>query len=363
MGKTIVIRIPLERLLRDGQETFVIQLDTRAGSVEGVEEQETETTLEQGEEKETSNSFFAFMETIIAQLKADGKARTSEAYRAAMISLGKYLKGNELDINMMTSQLMEGYEAWLFSNEVKPNSSSFYMRILRAVYNRAVRKGLVGDQKPFERVYTGNARTVKRAVDIETIRRLEGMKPESATACYARDMFLFSFYTRGMSFVDMAYLLKSDLHDGLLTYRRRKTGQQLTIKWEQPMQHLLDQHPSANDKYLLPIIKRCNAKERSQYRHQQRIINEELHTLSKQLGLTRPLTMYVARHSWASIAHDLEAPMSIISQGMGHDSEQTTQIYLKEMDNGKIDALNRRILSLATQAEDPILEETTGRLL
>jgi integrase len=112
----------------------------------------------------------------------------------------------------------------------------------------------------------------------------------------------------------------------MLVYCRRKTGQRLAIRWERQMQQIVERNPPRNDKYLLPVIRRCNGKERSQYRHHQRRINEELHAISEMLGLQQPLTMYVARHSWASIAHSLDTPVGVISQGMGHDSEKTTHI-------------------------------------
>ena len=240
--KTIVIKLSLEQLLKSGQDTIEIQLDGLDMS------QEQAASMPRPAE----TSFFAFMNTVIDQLKGNGKERTAEAYRAAKGSLMKYRKGQDFALDELTGQMMEGYEAWLGSKDVKMNSRSFYMRILRAVYNRAVKNGMVADQKPFAEVYTGNAKTAKRAVGIETIRRMETFQPDSAKASYARDMFLFSFYTRGMSFVDMAYLRKSDLHDGVLDYCRRKTGQRLTIRWEQQMQRIVDRYPHTNDKFLLP---------------------------------------------------------------------------------------------------------------
>ena len=335
MKKTIVIKLSLEQLLKSGQDTIEIQID---GITMPQEQAEPAP-------RPADTGFFAFMESVIKQLKDKGKVRTAETYRATLLSLRKYRHDKDFSVSELTVQMMGDYEAWLRRNGLKMNSCSFYMRILRAVYNRAVDRRLVTDSKPFAKVYTGNAKTVKRAVDIKVIRELEAMPLDSRYARYARDMFLFSFYTRGMAFVDMAYLRKSDLRNGMLVYSRRKTGQQLTVKWESQMQQIIDRNPPANDTYLLPVIKRCNGKERSQYRHQQRRINEELHKLSETLGLQQPLTMYVARHSWASIAHALDVPVGIISQGMGHDSEKTTQIYLKELDNGRIDDLNREIIS------------------
>lgn len=86
------------------------------------------------------------------------------------------------------------------------------MKRLRAVYNKAVEEGWTDDQHPFRKVFTSTEKTVKRAIPLHAIRRLKELNlSHSSSQCFARDMFLFSFYTRGMSFVDIAYLQKGDL--------------------------------------------------------------------------------------------------------------------------------------------------------
>ena len=132
--------------------------------------------------------------------------------------------GQDVPLDGINSDLMLMYEAYLKTRDVRMNTISFYMRNLRAVYNRAVEKGLTAQTYPFRHVYTGVEKTVKRAIPIIAIKELKeldlSLKP---SLDFARDMFMFSFYTRGMSFIDMAYLKKSDLKNGILTYRRRKT--------------------------------------------------------------------------------------------------------------------------------------------
>ena len=181
-------------------------------------------------------SVFTFMQGIIAQLKNLGKIRTSETYTATLSSFKKFCDYKDLSIGEINCSLMGRYEAWLKSNGSCPNTVSFYMRIIRAVYNRAVEKGIIMQANPFKHVYTGVAKTMKRAVPLSTLRRIRTLdlagKPRLA---FARDMFFFSFYTRGMSFIDMAYLKKTDINSGNLVYRRRKTGQRLTIKLEDCM--------------------------------------------------------------------------------------------------------------------------------
>ena len=144
---------------------------------------------------------------------------------------------------------------------------------------------------------------------MQTIRRIKNVElPDEPSLKLARDMFMFSFYTRGMSFIDMAFLRKDDLKNGLLSYRRRKTGQRLYIKWEQCMQDIVDMYPSNTNGYMLPIITEKTDVTR-QYRNVQHLINNKLKQIMTATGCEQPLTMYVARHSWASIAHSRHIPL------------------------------------------------------
>ena len=149
-----------------------------------------------------------------------------------------------------------------------------------------------------------------------------------------------------MAFVDMAYLQKKNLKDNVLTYRRKKTGQLLSIRWEDCMENIVDQYSSLSSPFLLSIIKDSTGNTRKQYHNALTLINHNLKAIGKELGLTLPLTMYVARHSWASIARDEGIPISVISEGMGHDSESTTQIYLASLETQVIDKANKKILRL-----------------
>ena len=292
------------------------------------------------------SSFFNFMHGVIAQLKLLGKIRTSETYIATFKSFMVFRENQDVPLDGISSDLMLLYEAHLKARDVSMNTISFYMRNLRAVYNRAVEKGLTPQNKPFRHVYTGVDKTIKRAIPIKEIKALKeldlSLKP---SLNFARDMFMFSFYTRGMSFIDMAYLKKSDLQNGILTYRRRKTGQQLSIKWEKCMEDIVSKYAQNQTDYLLPIIKET-VNERRQYDNALHLVNYHLKDLSSLLKLQRPLTMYVARHSWASAAKAKNIPLSVISEGMGHDSEATTQIYLASLETSVVDKANKMILGL-----------------
>ncbi len=291
-------------------------------------------------------SLFSFWHNVIAQLKQLGKVRTAETYTATLKSFMKFQNNQDVPLDGITSDMMLLYEAHLKARGVRMNTISFYMRIFRAVYNRAVEKGVTTQQNPFRHVYTGVDKTVKRAIPIKDIKTLKDMDLSMhPTLDFTRDMFMFSFYTRGMSFVDMAYLKKSDIKNGILTYRRRKTGQELTVKWEKCMVDIVAKYPENKTDFLLPIIKE-EGNERRQYDNALHLVNYRLKELSTMLKLQRPLTMYVARHSWASAAKANNVPLSVISEGMGHDSEATTQIYLASLETSVVDKANKMILGL-----------------
>ena len=294
----------------------------------------------------SGNFLFPFMEHLIISLKELGKVRTSETYASALNSFKRFRKGKDLLLDDVDTDVMMAYEAYLLHSGISINSSSFYMRNLRAVYNRAVEKELTVQRFPFRHVYTGVDKTRKRAVPLQVIRQIKEMDLSRKPALdLARDMFLFSFYTRGMSFVDMAYLRKKDLNGSVLSYRRRKTGQQLFVKWEKCMQEIVDKYDTSQSVYLLPVIKPFSKMdERKQYIYVAHNINRSLKIIGNRLGLPVQLTMYVSRHAWASIARSKHVPLSVISEGMGHDSEATTRIYLASLDTAAIDKANRMIL-------------------
>ena len=294
-----------------------------------------------------ADGFLYFTRNLIDQLRQIGQARRAEAYLTSINSFTRFRSGKDIRLEELDTGLIIEYEAYLKSIGLCSNSTSYYMRNLRAVYNRAVAEELTVQHHPFRYVYTGISKTQKRAIPMKSIRQIRDLNlADDPISAYARDLFMFSFYTRGMSFVDMAFLKKRDLQNGILSYRRRKTNQQLTIKWEKPMQEIIDRYDTTESPYLLPIIKNNGKDEVRQYRNEEHLINKKLKKIGTQLGLQIPLTTYVARHGWASIAQSKHIPIATISEAMGHDSEQTTRIYLASLDTSGVDKANRLIINL-----------------
>lgn len=300
------------------------------------------------DKRQKSICFNEFSRNLINDLKSNGKIRTAETYQTTVNSFNRFL-GNIEDISMhsFNQKLMSKYENYLQKEGLCSNSSSFYMRNLRAIYNRAVQQGITTQNFPFKYVYTGISKTQKRAISINLFRKIKNFNSKSDQNMeFAKDIFLFSFYTRGMSFVDIAFLKKENLKNGILSYKRRKTKQKLVIKWEKQMQEIIDKYDTSKSPYLLPIINKPEKDCWLQYKSAEHLVNNKLKKLGKELGLNIPLTTYVARHSWASIAKSKNIPISIISEAMGHDSEATTRIYLTTMDTSAIDNANKLILKL-----------------
>ena len=292
-----------------------------------------------------SGSVFSFIRAQILHKRQMGRIRSSETYQSTLNSFMRFRRYADLTFGMMDSGMIELYEAYLRNQGLSRNTSSFYMRILRTNYRSAVDLGLVRDVHPFKHVYCGIDKTVKRSVSLADIKRIKGLDLSALPLLdYARDMFIFSFCTRDMSFVDMAYLRKTDLANGYITYRRKKTGQLLTVEWTRQMQDILDKYPPNPTRYLLPVILREDGRERNQYQNEMTKINRRLKEVARLACLSVPLSLYYSRHSWASIARRKDIPLSVISEGLGHDSETTTQIYLDSIKSYEVDRANKKIL-------------------
>lgn len=344
----IIIDVPIKMLQDEGSEiilkigrntdgTIYVSRDNDAQEQEGC-------TASFAVEADEPVWLCEYMDQLISGFQEEGKWRISETYASTKNSIMRFTHGQDIDMRQMTKDMMIDYERRMRNLGLSQNTTSFYMRVLRACYNRAVRKGKVRDMKPFDLVFTGNCRTVKRATTLRIVKKLMRAKLTSKADILARDMFSFSFFTRGMSFIDIANLKRGDIKNGYLTYRRQKTGQKLKVAWRQEMQDIVNKHPSLDGEHLLGLLDKNCDNIRRQYHSRQCSINAGLKRIAHQLKLNLNLTMYVARHSWVTIARNMDVPISVISDGMGHSSESTTLIYLKSIDAQQIDRLNDMII-------------------
>lgn len=320
----------------------------------------------EGKLSKRGTRFIAFLYGESEHQRQNGHISLAGNYASAGNSFSRFLlkKGKtEISFKKITSQIISDYEAWLQTCGLCRNTTSFYIRALQAVYHKAVRQGLTEDRRPFANAYRGVARTTKRAISASEIYRLSTLDIHSALLSngeyakgkrldniqhqleFARDIFIFCFCARGLTFVDLAHLRKSDITGNLLVYVRRKTKQRIEVQMEPMMQAVIERYPSDTD-YLLPILTKSGNPEEvyQQYRYALGRYNACLDMLGGMLGGLK-LTSYVSRHSWASAARQQNVPLSIISQSMGHDSEKTTEIYLKSLECNVINKTNHDLLN------------------
>ena len=306
------------------------------------------TALKNGENE--NRGIVSFTRKLIADMSAAGMSTSSRRYRIVLNSFLRFTGGAEVDWKDFSSSLLSGYENFLRNRGLCCNSTSFHMRNLRSIANRAIDHGFALPPAPFKYVYTGIDRTEKRAVTLNTICRIRDMDLAGCPHLdFARNVFMFAFYTRGMSFVDIAYLKKSDVTDGVITYQRRKTRQRIRVRIEPQTLDVIARFKTGTSAYLLPLITDDTPDLERQYRNAYHRINENLKKIGRMLGLEAKLTLYVARHAWASIAHHNNVPLSTISKAMGHDSDKTTLIYLTSLDSTAVDNANKNIMALMSQ--------------
>jgi len=311
-------------------------------------EQKGEYTVDELTDLYLSNSFngslLPFIGYVIKNLKDNNRRKTAGIFITAKSSFERFREGQDILLEKIDNELMLKYETWLKNSGVMKNTISCYMRTLRSVYNQAVKRGLTTQKNPFINIFTRNDKTIKRAVDEDIIVKIKNLDLTlHQELSLARDLFMFSFYLRGISFVDMANLRKHNVKNGYIIYARSKTKQMLTIKIESCMQEIISRYESQTiDDYLLPIYTIQNKDNLSQLRNH----NKRLKRISEILGLEKSLSSYVARHSWATIALRKGVSVEIISEGMGHENETTTRIYLASLGQSVVDTANAIVISL-----------------
>ena len=196
-------------------------------------------------------SFVSYIDEEIRKLSNAGRNGTAQNYKAAMNSFTKFIRNENFPLSSFTEEIVQKYESWLRNRYLSRNTISFYMRQLRSIYNKAVKANLTEQTFPFDNVYTGIDKTKKRAVDISVITKLIALDLSySSSLCFARDLFLLSFYMRGMAFVDMAYLKHDNIKNGVIRYIRHKTDIMLEIKIEQCISDIINRYASKSNYYL-----------------------------------------------------------------------------------------------------------------
>ena len=293
------------------------------------------------------------MKQVADGLQMEGNFGTAHVYRSSLNAIIAYHGKGDFTFNEVTPEWIKGFEIHLRGRGCSWNTVSAYLRTFRAVYNRAVDcRGAVYVPHLFRSVYTGTRADRKRALDTEDIQKVFTKLPQSPAVTSdirrAQELFVLMFLLRGLPFVDLAYLRKSDLRDNVITYRRRKTGRPLSVTLTSEAMAILKRYMDrdSSSPYLFPLLSSREGTKEAYHEYQLalRNFNRQLMLLGEMLGLGDKLSSYTARHTWATTAYYCEIHPGVISEAMGHSSITVTETYLKPFQNKKIDEANKKVV-------------------
>lgn len=305
----------------------------------------------------------SFMKQVAKRLQVEGNFGTAHVYRSSLNAIIAYSGKEDLTFEEVTSEWLKDYEIYLRGRGCSWNTVSTYMRTFRAVYNRAVDSQLIPYVPHlFRSVYTGTRADHERALSDEDMKKVFGRLESSAMTPAlrrAQELFMLMFLLRGLPFVDLAYLRKSDLRGNVLTYRRRKTGRPLSVTLTPEAMILVDRYMNrdASSPYLFPLLKSGEGTQEAYHEYQMalRAFNRQLMLLGELLGLGDKLSSYTARHTWATTAYYCEIHPGIISEAMGHSSITVTETYLKPFKSKKIDEANRQVIDFVKRTTSGLM--------
>ena len=327
------------------------QIDIRIRQLERTREEFTVEDILTQNAFGTGKSQFYLLRYINAQIERKQelkKVGMAAAYKSTRSSLAKFIGRPDVRMSEVDLAFVRRYEDFLYSNGASGNTVSYYLRNLRSLYNQAVTDGYhPRGEYPFAKAQTRPAKTVKRALSRTDMQNLADLNLENEPELeFTRDLYLFSFYAQGMAFVDIVLLKKTDICNGVLTYSRHKSKQLIRIVVTPQMQGVIDKYNTENE-YLFPIISGEYASGYQKYRLALGRINRHLKKIAVVADIKVPLTTYTARHTWATLARDYGAPISVISAGLGHTSEEMTSVYLKDFDVFMLNQVNSIVTNLS----------------
>ena len=249
--------------------------------------------------------FIAYANSRVEKLRDEGRYDAAYKLKMYLRRFIAYLGKNEVPFKDFDALLMRNYHTWLKNQELGRNTISLYIRNLKRVYKLAVNDGLAADVNPFEGLDVSyHVKKYRNGLTLDEVKLLRNLdlSREPRQVVFARDIFLFTVYTRGMKSDDIFRLTKENVKDGQLTYRQHLTGKEISMPWEPLMQEIADRYKRKGTALLFPVITAKSPREQwKQYDGILHRINYSLKKLGEMIGLGYPLNLTVARHSWESM--------------------------------------------------------------
>ncbi len=267
--------------------------------------------------------------------------------------MSRFTKEKDITFKELDYIFLTRLEDDLLKRKVTENSIAVYMRTLRSIYNKAIAEGHArGNDYPFKayKLTKLNTKTKKRALTKEQVKSIADHKLELGSKLWvARSIFLFSYYCRGVNFIDVAQLKWSNVENGRVHYTRAKTGHQFNIALLPPALEILEYYNAHQDEsgYIFPILGNYHDTEQKIKNRVKKImkeVNSNLRTVAKAVKIDFNITTYVARHSYATVLKRQNVSTSQISEALGHSSEKITQVYLDSFENTVLDEADKFLL-------------------
>jgi len=249
--------------------------------------------------------FIAYANSRVEKLKDEGRYDAANKLKMYLRRFITYLGKNEVPFKDFDALLMHNYHTWLKNQELGRNTISLYIRNLKRVYKLAVNDGLAADSNPFEGMDVSyRVKKERNGLTLDEVKRLRDLdlSGESEMTVFARDIFLFTVYTKGMRSDDIFRLTSKNIKDGRLTYRQHVTGKEISIPWEPALKEIADRYKQDGTPLLFPVVTAKSPREQwRQYDGLLHRVNYSLKKLGERIGLDYPLNLTVARHSWESM--------------------------------------------------------------
>ncbi len=305
-------------------------------------------------ENPINDNFFFFWNELISEMVDAGRTGNARSHEDSFNAFKKFNRSTQLTFEEVNVTKLSKYESYLRSKGGTDGGISVRMRNIRKVFNSAIEREMVPSELyPFKKypISKFKSKSIKRALDMDEINQLISFDiSEHPKLINSYNYFLFSFFTRGMNFADMMKLKWQDIDNEIISYKRSKTKGNFRIKILPPVKRILDHYRTlpSNTKYVFPILKSDdqspvqleNAKKQTL-----KVYNQELKAIGKLCKIEKPLSSYVARHSFANCLKQQGVATDIISESLGHQNLAITQVYLKELDNSLLDEAAELLLN------------------
>lgn len=295
----------------------------------------TDKTLRAALERKLSgkSDVMNFADVTEEFLSGNKKPRTIDLYRRTIDRINEF--DRDVELNNITADWLRKFEVYLTRKGNRINSISIHMRNIRAVINYAIDNEYT-THYPFRRYKIMSEETIKRSLTVEELRRLMNCEVEPHEERY-RDLFVLMFYLIGINSIDV--LNHVPLTNNRMVYRRSKTGKPIEIKIQPEAMEIIDKYRGEN--YML-----CFMDKYKSYKPFTDKMNHFLKTIAGKINLPANISTYWTRHTWATIAAELDIPKETIAAALGHSSRSVTDIYIR-FDQKKIDEANRKVIDYA----------------